>query len=87
MRKFLTSLILFGFIAILLNPLNISGSDRQPRAISKSSSEDTTDGPKVYFSETSWDFGKIPLNSGMSHIYWLKNVGTDTLKILNVRPG
>ena len=87
MRKFLIFLTLSGFIGILLNPLNISGSDRQPRPISKSSSEGTTDGPKVYFSETSWNFGKIPLNSGVSHVFWAKNVGTDTLKILKVRPG
>ena len=87
MRKILISLILFAFVAVLLKPHLISGA-RQPRKTpSKSSSETSSEGPKVHFSETSWNFGKIPTNSGVSHVFWIKNVGTDTLKILKVRPG
>ena len=87
MRKLLTSLFLFAFIVILLKSSFISGANQPQKTPSKSSSETSTEGPKVHFSETSWDFGKIPLNSGVSHVYWIKNVGTDTLKILKVRPG
>jgi hypothetical protein len=87
MRKLLTSLVLFVFIAILLKSSFISGAKHPQKTPSKSSSETSAEGPRVHFLETSWDFGKIPLNSGVSHAYWIKNVGTDTLKILKVRPG
>ena len=82
MRKFLAPIILFAFIVIFSNPDIISGAN-QPQMTSETSSA----GPKAFFSETSWDFGRIPLNSGVSHIFWLKNIGTDTLKILSVKPG
>ena len=39
---------------------------------------------KLQISETTWDFGRSPQNSVLSHSFWLKNVGTDTLKELNV---
>ncbi|MCK5126755.1 MAG: DUF1573 domain-containing protein [candidate division Zixibacteria bacterium] len=37
--------------------------------------------------DDSFDFGIVPNNSKSSHTYWLKSVGTDTLKILKVIPG
>jgi hypothetical protein len=43
--------------------------------------------PKAFMSETTWDFGMIPQGSEVSHSFWLKNIGTDTLRILKVRPG
>jgi hypothetical protein len=43
--------------------------------------------PKIMVLEKSWDFGHIPQNATFSHDYWIKNVGTDTLKIVNVKPG
>jgi len=42
-------------------------------------------GPKLEFSETSWDWGRVPQNSFVYHKFWLKNVGTDTLRGLKVR--
>ena len=39
---------------------------------------------KLQISETSWDWGRAPQNSVLSHSFWLKNVGTDTLRALNV---
>lgn len=41
-------------------------------------------GAKLQISETSWDFGRAPQSSALSHSFWLKNVGTDTLRALNV---
>lgn len=41
-------------------------------------------GAKLQISETSWDFGRTPQNAVLSHGFWLKNVGTDTLRGLNV---
>jgi hypothetical protein len=43
--------------------------------------------PKVLIPDPRWDFGFIPGGSVVSHYYLIKNVGTDTLKIDNVRPG
>ena len=43
--------------------------------------------PKVLMPETTWDFGKIPQGAVVSHSYWIKNVGGDTLRIIKVRPG
>ncbi len=43
--------------------------------------------PKAFVPKTSWDFGKAPQGSVISHSYWLKNIGTDTLRILKVSPG
>ena len=39
---------------------------------------------RLQVSETSWDFGRSPQNTVLSHSFWLKNVGTDTLRGLNV---
>ncbi len=44
-------------------------------------------GPKVVIPETHWDFGYVPQNTTISHPYWIKNIGDDTLKIISVRPG
>jgi hypothetical protein len=45
------------------------------------------EGPKLLIPETVFDFGYAPPRSALSHYYLVKNVGTDTLKIENVRPG
>jgi len=43
--------------------------------------------PKMTIKESSFDFGTVPQNSTISHIFWLYSTGDDTLKILNVVPG
>jgi hypothetical protein len=43
--------------------------------------------PQISVPETHWDFGNVPLNSVISHDYWIRNLGTDSLKIIEVRPG
>jgi hypothetical protein len=42
--------------------------------------------PKALMPETTWDFGKVPQGSVVSHSYQIKNIGTDTLKIIKVKP-
>lgn len=37
--------------------------------------------------ETDFDFGYAPQNSKIGHVYWLKNGGTDTLRLIDVKPG
>lgn len=43
--------------------------------------------PKLYIPEMRWDFGHVPQQSVLTHDYWIKNIGTDTLKIIRVKPG
>jgi len=76
MRK---TLLISTFLLLFLFSFNLFGEEKNEKA--------TTDGPKHYFTETEFDFGRMPPNSAVSHVYWVKNVGTDTLRILNVRPG
>ncbi len=43
--------------------------------------------PKMFLPEDSFDFGFVPQSSKVSHVFWIKSVGDDSLKILKVRPG
>ena len=43
--------------------------------------------PKMYLPEEKFDFGFSPQDSKISHVFWIKSVGDDSLKILNVKPG
>lgn len=43
--------------------------------------------PVLEIPETEFDFGYVPQNAVISHGFWLKSVGTDTLKIVKVVPG
>jgi hypothetical protein len=43
--------------------------------------------PRLNLPETSFDFGYVPQNSTISHVFWMYSTGDDTLKILNVSPG
>ena len=43
--------------------------------------------PKMFISHDSFEFGYVPQNSKISHIFWIKSVGEDSLKILSVKPG
>jgi hypothetical protein len=43
--------------------------------------------PKIEILEPRWDFGHVPQQSVLTHDYWIKNIGTDTLKIVRVKPG
>ncbi len=43
--------------------------------------------PRVTIPESSFDFGYVPQNSKIAHIFWLESTGDDTLKILKVVPG
>lgn len=43
--------------------------------------------PRISFSEVSWNFGITPNNCRISHVFWIKNIGGDTLRIIKVEPG
>jgi hypothetical protein len=73
MRK---SLILLSFIAFLLFVF-----------ISSFAQQLTQSSPhaRIQFSEKFWDFGYVPKDMKVSHIFQIKNSGTDTLVITRVR--
>jgi hypothetical protein len=43
--------------------------------------------PRIQVSETEFSFGRVAQGSSISHIFWIKNVGADTLFIQDVKPG
>jgi hypothetical protein len=43
--------------------------------------------PRLEIPDRSFDFGYVPQESHISHVFWLHSTGTDTLKILKVVPG
>ena len=43
--------------------------------------------PRMVVPEKKWDFGYVPQQGTFTHDYWVKNVGTDTLKIIRIKPG
>ena len=43
--------------------------------------------PKLTIPEAEFDFGYVPQHASISHVFWLHSTGTDSLKIVNVRPG
>lgn len=45
------------------------------------------DGPQLTIEEPEFVFGYAPQHSKVSHVFWLKSTGSDTLRILSVRPG
>ncbi len=48
---------------------------------------DEVNGPLLVLPEKSFDFGYVPQNTSISHNFVLKNEGTDSLFILNIKPG
>ena len=43
--------------------------------------------PRIQVSETEFNFGRVAQGASISHVFWLKNVGADTLRIEDVKPG
>ena len=42
---------------------------------------------KIDVPETHWDYGNVPQNATLVHDYVVKNIGDDTLRITDVKPG
>jgi len=43
--------------------------------------------PTIEVPETSFDFGYVGQNAKISHVFWMKNTGGDTLFIQDIKPG
>ena len=44
-------------------------------------------GPKLTIKQSTFNFGFVPQNSKVAHVFWLHSTGDDTLKIIDVIPG
>ena len=44
-------------------------------------------GPELTIPEEVFDFGYIPQNSKVSHVFWLRNTGDEELRIAKINPG
>ena len=42
---------------------------------------------KALLSESSFQFGYAPTSTRVFHPFWIKNIGTDTLDIIKIKPG
>jgi hypothetical protein len=42
---------------------------------------------RAVFREMAFDFGKVPQDSRVSKMFYLVNEGTDTLEIIDIKPG
>jgi len=42
---------------------------------------------RIEVPEVSFNFGYVPQGASISHTFWLRSVGGDTLRITDVRPG
>jgi hypothetical protein len=43
--------------------------------------------PRIQVSETDFEFGRVVQGASISHVFWIKNVGADTLFIQDIKPG
>lgn len=43
--------------------------------------------PKLSIPQDTFDFGYVPQNSSISHVFWLHSTGEDTLRVERVVPG
>lgn len=81
MRKFcLTFAILFLTVSI-----GLAGTPVEPKSVT-STTNNYTKG-RMLLSEKEFDFGVAPQQAYISHSFWLKNVGQDTLEIIQIKPG
>ncbi len=81
MRKlYLTFVILFLTVTI-----GLAGTPVNPKSVT-STTNNYTKG-RMSLSENEFDFGVSPQQAYISHSFWLKNVGRDTLEIIQIKPG
>ena len=73
MRK---SVLAVSFAAFFLLPFVLSLAQKSKTSLSAA---------RIQFSEKFWDFGYVPRDMKVSHIFQIKNSGTDTLIITRVR--
>ena len=59
----------------------------QRQAGNDSGSQNTGGAPKIFFPETSFDFGSIAQGSKVSHTFVVQNIGDAPLKLIDAKAG
>jgi hypothetical protein len=68
--------------------LGFSGCSENDNLLGDDDSGDQqTVGPVLSIFEDAFDFGQVPQQAKVSHIFWLHSTGDDTLRIESVSPG
>jgi len=82
-------LIIFAITALFI----LSGIALAGTSPSRATTSNKAPGPESNYSgkmqilEPDFDFGYTPMRTKVSHIFWLKNIGQDSLEIINIKPG
>ena len=75
-------------ILVILLALSIFiGCDNDPISSIADGSNDSSNNARLTIENPVFDFGFAPQYSKISHDFWLKSTGTDTLRILKVQLG
>ncbi len=90
MKSKLARMVIFAAVSIWL--IIVFGCGNDPVSSKKSLIVENGDSHVIFGSEydstiVSFDFGYVPQQSKISHVYWLHNIGADSLEIVSVSPG
>ena len=90
-RRILIISLLMIFVAAGYAMASSKATEEAPKkpAPKKSTAEPITSKykGKMELSDDVFDFGYLPKQSKVSHTFWLKNIGLDTLEVINIKPG
>lgn len=89
MRRFTSLRLLLALVSASLFLLASMAIGQPKTKNPQTSAEQPADipGARLHLPETSFDFGYIPNDSRVTHVYKLMSVGEQPLKILRVKPG
>ena len=66
---------------------NKEDSVSQRQAGNDSGSQNTGGAPKLFFPETSYDFGSVAQQTKVSHTFVVRNIGEAALKLISAKAG
>ena len=86
--------IVLPLLAVVIASTGMAQAQQKPAATAKPTAPAPAPAPapktnnsRLEVPEVTFRFGYAPQNAKIAHVYWLKNVGTDTMHLADVRPG
>jgi len=92
-RHLMTLTAAIGLLAVLASPTFAQQPQPQPQPQPAPPPQTQPAAPvasklaRLQVSAEEFDFGRVPQGASISHIFWLKNIGEDTLRITDIKPG
>jgi len=92
-RHLMTLTAAIGLLAVLASPTFAQQPQPQPQPQPAPPPQTQPAAPvgsklaRLQVSAEEFDFGRVPQGATISHIFWLKNIGEDTLRITDIKPG